>query len=256
MRLATYNVLATPYIRTEYYPLTPAEVLDPAWRVPAVAERLLTLGADIYCLQELDDELLEAATLALQEGGYAVRYLRKGAGKPDGCATFVRKLDVVQWHELRYADGVGRRDSGHVALLLEAYFGGKRVAIANTHLKWDPSDRALGERWGYRQVLELMETLCELDCDEWIVCGDLNVVPRDELVRALRSSGLEEAFDDVAPQHTFVAKGKPRKIDYVFHSAGLEPRAQPLVPLTGESVLPCWEEPSDHLPLVVDFYLR
>ncbi len=35
--LATWNILATAYVRREFYPRTPPEVLNPVWRVPEVA---------------------------------------------------------------------------------------------------------------------------------------------------------------------------------------------------------------------------
>lgn len=243
MRVASYNVLATAYIKPEYYPDADEAILNRSARHPALVQRVLGLSADVYCLQEVDAEVL--ASLQEWMPGYTCRYLPKGRGRPDGCATLIHGLEVVDWREVVYSDR-----SGHVALILETNFAGRRLALANTHVKWDPSGTPLGERHGYLQILDLLQTLCDMDCDEWIVCGDFNVTPRDELVRCLREAGLNEAFDGLDRPYTFVSKGKARKIDYIFHSAGLEasPEALPRV-----SALPSEHEPSDHLPLVASF---
>lgn len=52
--VATYNVLASAYIKPEWYAGVPAHLLDPAWRVPAVARSVAALDADLVCLQEVD----------------------------------------------------------------------------------------------------------------------------------------------------------------------------------------------------------
>lgn len=249
MRVASYNVLASAYIRPEYYPDVDEEVLDPTTRHSAVVQRVLGLSADVYCLQEVDAEIL--ASLKEWLPGYTCRYLPKRRGRPDGCATLIHGVQVLNWHELIYSDR-----SGHVALILEADLGGRRLALANTHIKWDPSATPLGERHGYLQTLDLLEKLCTLDCDEWILCGDFNVSPRDELVRCLREAGLNEAFDGLERAYTCVIKGRARKIDYLFHSAGLEASPEALPRVDDATTLPSLAEPSDHLPLVASFQLR
>lgn len=45
--VATYNVLATAYIRPEWYPFSPKALLDPFHRIPALVEHLVRLRADI-----------------------------------------------------------------------------------------------------------------------------------------------------------------------------------------------------------------
>jgi len=41
-RLATWNILATSYIRPKFYPNSPPGVLDPEWRIPAIVQSLRT----------------------------------------------------------------------------------------------------------------------------------------------------------------------------------------------------------------------
>ena len=76
--VATWNILATAYIRREFYPKTPRHVLDPAWRVPALVCRAAALAVDILCLQEVE----ALAFAALQEGlagaGYTGMHVLKG----------------------------------------------------------------------------------------------------------------------------------------------------------------------------------
>ena len=55
--VATYNILAGAYIQRGYYPRTPALVLNPAWRVPALTQHVSALQADLVCLQEVEVEV-------------------------------------------------------------------------------------------------------------------------------------------------------------------------------------------------------
>src|SRR5262249_45986520 len=53
-RAATYNVLATAYIKPEWYAGVPPELLKPSWRVPALVRQVESLDADLLCLQEVE----------------------------------------------------------------------------------------------------------------------------------------------------------------------------------------------------------
>jgi len=222
MRLATYNVLATAYIRASYYPDVEPRWLDPAWRGPAILERVRALEADVLCLQEVEAKVYEALREALP--GYVWTWLPKTGSRPDGCATAART--VLRTRELAYADG-----SGHVALLTEVAPG---VTVANTHLKW---------QHGLPQITELLREAPQ------VICGDLNVTGNDPVLQALRARGMREAFDG-APAPTAVANGQAKKIDHIFHASTLTARPEPPVPITDHTPLPSAEEPSDHLPLV------
>lgn len=224
MRLATYNVLATAYIRASYYPDVDPRWLDPAWRVPAVVERVRALEADVICLQEVEARVYEALREAMPS--YVWTYLPKTGGKPDGCATAA--LTLLRTRELAYADG-----SGHVALLTEVAPG---LTVANTHLKW---------QHGLPQITELLTLAPQ------VVCGDLNVTENDPVISALRAAGMREAFAS-APAPTAVANGKAKKIDHLFYGPGLTARPEAPVAITDHTPLPSAEEPSDHLPLVAE----
>ena len=137
-----------------------------------------------------------------------------------------------------------------MALTLVLSWAGGRLALANTHIKWDSRGTALCERWAYRQLTELVDHLRILACEAMIVCGDLNVTPDDPVLRILTEAGMLEAFPEREP--TAVTNGRARKIDYVFYSPNLVVRPRAVVALTEASVVPSFDEPSDHVPLTVD----
>src|SRR6266540_1538606 len=88
--LATWNILATAYIRPAWYPRTPRQVLDPAWRVPALVRHARELGTDILCLQEVERDVFAALQAGLAGLGYSATHAMKGGNRPDGCAVFFR----------------------------------------------------------------------------------------------------------------------------------------------------------------------
>jgi len=220
MRLVTYNVLAQAYLRPSYYPHSRPEDLEAGPRRKCLLERIAGLQADVLCLQEVELDLFEALRAAGRQG----RYLPKGRNKPDGCATFV--TGDARWSELEYADG-----SGHVALLLQL----GDLQVANTHLKF---------KQGLPQIQELVTHLR----GHSIVCGDFNVEEGDDVLRHLREHEFE---DGAGPAITSVTNAGSKKIDFIFHTAGLRLIPDPPRPLP--IYLPDLKggEPSDHLPVGV-----
>src|SRR5437016_5481903 len=87
--VATYNILASSYIKPEWYAGVSAYLLRPEARVPAVARHVAALDADILCLQEVEPDVFAALASHLDPLGYAGYYERKGAG-PAGRLRHVR----------------------------------------------------------------------------------------------------------------------------------------------------------------------
>jgi hypothetical protein len=58
----------------------------------------------------------------------------KGGDRPDGCATFFRTefFTLLNDRRVEYRD-----HSGHIAQHLFLEHESKRLAVVNTHLKWD-----------------------------------------------------------------------------------------------------------------------
>jgi len=256
--VATWNILATSYIRREFYPQTPPEFLDPAWRVPALARRAAELAADILCLQEVEADAFAAIRDALGPEGYEGLYARKAHRRPDGCATFFRTARFTLTGERRivYADGNGGRDSGHIAQLLLLEHDGRRLGILNTHLKWDQPGTNREDQWSYRQILLALSALNQAGpLDGRVLCGDFNVTPESGVIKALRAAGMDYAHRSCPGIATCNSNRQAKLIDYVFFSGAL--RATPICPppIGNDTVLPSPDEPSDHLPLLTELEL-
>src|SRR3954469_18515380 len=148
--LATWNILATAYIRRDYYPNTPPEVLDPRYRVPAVVKRAVELAVDILCLQEVEAESFAGLQAGLSPFGYSGRLAMKAGRKPDGCAIFFRTSTSRLLSEQRivYTDGDHAPNSGHIAQLAAFDVTGTNLDLLNTHLKWDPPSTPRDRQWG------------------------------------------------------------------------------------------------------------
>jgi mRNA deadenylase 3'-5' endonuclease subunit Ccr4 len=251
-KVATYNVLATAYVRPDRYAGVPPELLRPDRRAPALVRHVEALDADLVCLQEVEGEVFSALSGRLGPLGYEGSFERKGGGRPDGCATFFRDgvfapRDV---RRLDYRDG-----SRHVALLLWLEHRGHLLGVANTHVRWDQPGTPRTRQVGYGQVVELLEEVgrARPACRGWLVCGDFNATPDSEAVAAMEGGGFGHAHADLPRARSCVANGRARLIDYLFHSGEL--RARPLEPpvLDDATRLPSGEEPSDHVALVAEF---
>lgn len=240
--VASYNVLADGYVDRAFYPRTPAGCLDPEQRRPRVAAHVARLGADVIGLQEVERATHDAidATLIGYRSAYASKQRRR-----EGCATFFsrERVRVVDERRVTYVD-----DSGHVALLLALDVAGVRIAVANTHLKWDGRGiKAL------TQARHLLREMPAFDPGPWIVLGDFNVDPSSDVLAAFHEAGLHDAHDPRIA--TCNANGRAKKIDYILHDARLVARAHRTPVVADDTPLPSPDEPSDHVPLVASFVL-
>jgi endonuclease/exonuclease/phosphatase family metal-dependent hydrolase len=243
MRLATWNVLADAYVRPDWYRAVPPELLNPALRLAQVCARASAIEADLLCLQEVDARTAGALEVTLGAQGYRGRWLPKANGRPDGCAIFWRSLDVRDEAALVYPDG-----SGHVAQSA----GFDHVRVITTHLKWDAPDSPLETRWGMRQVDALLTSLLG-ETRPVIVCGDFNVRADDPVMARLAQAGLRDVFEGADRPHTCVANGRSAKIDHVVTSVQNARPSAAQVDVCGLTALPVADEPSDHVPLVIEF---
>jgi mRNA deadenylase 3'-5' endonuclease subunit Ccr4 len=259
-RVATYNVLAAAYASRHLYSRTAAHLLDAEYRRHLLPSYLLHLDADILCLQEVEAETFAILERELPMMGYVGAFARKEKGKPDGCATFAHK-DRATWirdSHLAYDDGTANgAASGHIAQIVTVRVDERLLAVANTHLKWDPPERARESQIGLRQISELIAARSRLaaDVEGWIVAGDFNVTPDSAVVTTLQSAGFEFSHVD-GPAPTCVANGAARVVDYIFADSALSATALPIRPINNDSVLPAAGEASDHVPVSADFRWR
>lgn len=259
--VASYNILADRYLNPAWYPTVEPRYLDPRQRHPALVERIAGLAADALCLQEVEPPVFDLLSKQLVPKGYEGHYAIKGGGKPDGCATFLKKdaLSLRSIRTLLYADGQGgQADSGHIALIALVEHQGHQLALANTHLRWDPPGTPDELQLGLRQVRQLLAARAQLAAGvtSWILGGDLNVTAESAVVRALVSAGWVDSYAAKPTMKTCVANGQARRIDYLFHSPDLQTRVADLPFIDHQSSLPSLGEPSDHLPLLAEIVMN
>jgi len=223
MIVVSWNILADDYVKPGFYPTVRDVHLDPAWRRGRVIERIRTINADVFCLQECTPDVFAA----IARPGY---YAKKGNLKPDGVATFVRG-PVSAVETLRFCD-----DTGHVALLVRAGATG----VANVHVKWGGPAAA--------QARELLDALRRFPCDGWIVCGDFNAESESDALAAFRERGFVDAYAN-APAPTCNSNRRTKRIDFILHSPALRSTPAPLPAIADDTPLPSETEPSDHLAI-------
>jgi mRNA deadenylase 3'-5' endonuclease subunit Ccr4 len=249
--LATYNILASAYVRLAYYPRTPESVLQPARRRAALLGRIADLEADLLCLQEVEKETFEVLRSALVPRGISA-WLSGRPGRPDGCALLARQpVQIESVRTLAYGDGKGARPSGHIAQFADITVAGRSLVVANTHLKWDPPGTPAENRWSLRQVEELLAQLG--DRAPAVICGDLNAQPDDAILERFRRHGFFESHPGRPP--TCNSNQQAKTIDYLLVRGAAA--VEPLAPVAVDDLtpLPSEVEPSDHVPLLARIFM-
>ncbi|AQW48399.1 endonuclease/exonuclease/phosphatase family protein [Streptomyces violaceusniger] len=249
----TYNVLVQSFTHPDRYPLCPPEALTPARRRALLLSRIDELDADLLCLQELEPMIYEDLRTRL-ETTHGAAYVQRSR-RPDGVAVFARRplFGGLEHHELHFE--AQRRSDDDLALIVQLILDDRPLHVACTHLAWQPESTPRAEHVGHRQMLEL---LAHRDAtapdDTWIFAGDFNAISQSIVVSAALERGMDESCRSQRPWDTCAINGRPRKLDYLLFSTGrLEPRPGVLPKLFRDTALPSLTDPSDHLPLRVDF---
>ncbi|MBC7880178.1 MAG: endonuclease/exonuclease/phosphatase family protein [Anaerolineae bacterium] len=250
--ISSYNILATAYIRSEFYPHVNPEHLKWENRRAPLLHKIAALEADILCLQEVEKPFYGLLETHLGKQGYVGVYAQKH-GKPDGCATLFKaeKLNLVDVKTLYYKDGQGERDSGHLALITTFETKTSSLHIINTHLKWDRTNNSKEAHWGWRQLQELLEKGITTD-SAWILCGDFNVLPDSFMIQELFARGFKDAYCD-QPQPTSNSNSQAKRIDYLFYTDHFTTIPQEIPEIYDVTPLPSEMEPSDHLAVLTIF---
>jgi mRNA deadenylase 3'-5' endonuclease subunit Ccr4 len=253
--ISSYNILATAYIRSDFYPYVNPEHLKWENRRAPLLHKIATLGADILCLQEVEKPFYQLLEASLRQQGYTSVYAQKH-GKPDGCATLFKaeKLTLVDVKTLYYKDGRGDRDSGHLALMTTLETKTSSLHVANTHLKWDRSNNGKEDHWGWRQLQELLEHGIPAD-EAWVVCGDFNVLPDSFLVQELSARGFQDAYS-LQPQPTSNSNSQAKRIDYLFYTDHFIAMPEEIPEIHDTTPLPSETQPSDHLAVLAVFHRK
>ena len=221
LRIASYNVLADSYIRRSFYPGTPPSRLDPSRRHPALAAHVAALGADVVCLQEVEPPVLEAIGASLP--GYEVHHEPK-RGKPDSVATLTR-LPAKGRGSVVYADG-----TGHVALFVVVEHEGRRLGIANTHVKWDPTGHVYNKIGTYQVALMAKQHNIPFYVAAPLSTFDLKSNPKDVIIEQRKASEVtgigdrKTAPDDINVINPAFDMTPPELITGIITEAGVATR--------------------------------
>lgn len=248
LSVASWNVLATSYVRPDLYGACDPAAIEPTARRSRVVELAAGLDADVVCLQEVEQDQFDALVKRFSDT-HECSFGRKGGDKPDGCAIFAKQSRrfARSGGLQRYADG-----SGHMFSWVFAELGGRPVGIATTHLKWDPPRTPAAARHGLLQAEELVMALPAIASDApWIVCGDFNAESQDEVLERFRLAGFRDPHEHAGP--TCSANGRCRRIDFLLYGPGLVGAALPGAALSDGALLPSLEMPSDHVPIRASF---
>jgi endonuclease/exonuclease/phosphatase family metal-dependent hydrolase len=248
-------VLADAYVRSEYFPRADPAHLQRGVRTSAIIEAIGELG-DVVCLQEAEPALVEA--IAAARGGWTVRYAQK-RGKPDGVAIVARPgVALTDVDTIVYADG-----TGHVALVATIRVGARDVRLATTHVRWARPDAPPAERFGLREIGELvaalrapappaLEAIERVDAARprlhAIACGDFNFEPHDDAHALLVAAG----FVDAHARPTANPNGRAKRIDYIACTRELAFRAIEDHAIDDATPLPSATMPSDHVPIAIE----
>ncbi|GAU15786.1 hypothetical protein TSUD_236020 [Trifolium subterraneum] len=111
----SYNILAQVYVKSAFFPHSPPLSLKWKHRSNSILEVLKNLGADFFCLQEVD-EFDNFYKGKMQELGYSFIYMkRSGERKRDGCGLFYKhdRAELVLEEKIEYNDLVKSIQDGN-----------------------------------------------------------------------------------------------------------------------------------------------
>lgn len=286
VRVVTYNVLASVYAKSAWFPWTERALMKAKMRLQRSREYIESLNADLLCLQELDNYDDDGATswkCWLESRGYDSRHVRRTNTKKDGsCVAWRRDAWSCEDHRAVSFNDIARemyptsndeseenvsarerylRDCVANLTILRRTADGAEALVASTHIFWDPNfaDVKLAQaKRLVREVQTFRDERRRVSSREVhvIIGGDFNSEPTSDVYRELNSAFASASSGD-EPPHTNVTPDFTACIDYVFLSSrdsGIEVvrvREQPSREELGAG-LPNENHPSDHLPVVVD----
>ena len=218
--------------------------MDGERNIRRIGEYLAKLDADIYCLQEVHDQLPQSGMVdqpsilskCLGLPCYFSSALQIGGGRY-GIATFSR-LPILSVCYVRLPN-IRERLRGTVwrekrtALVLELDLNGCSISITNTHWSLNAKDRA-------SSAPLLAESARG---HPRLIVGDFNSSIGSTEIKSLLSVSDTKDADWLANTPTFPSDHPNQRIDLVLHSNEFKVSV-----ISVESVLF-----SDHLPVVVDF---
>ncbi|XP_020236213.1 carbon catabolite repressor protein 4 homolog 4 isoform X1 [Cajanus cajan] len=114
--LVSYNILAQAYVKSALFPHSPSSSLKWKLRSNTILAVLKNLGADIFCLQEVDEfeSFYKGNMLDL---GYSSIYMKRSGQKRDGCGLFYKhdRAELVLEEKIEYNDLVKSVPDGNTS---------------------------------------------------------------------------------------------------------------------------------------------
>jgi exodeoxyribonuclease-3 len=256
-------------------------------RLPLVERFVAQYRPDILCLQEtkVRDELFPREAFAAM--GFTNLEIRGQAGY-HGVATASKLPMSVLPHE----SFCGTEDARHLGVAVETVPGGARIAVHNLYVPAGGDVPDPGENPKFRQKLDYLRGLtgwCEQGNHSRglpsIMLGDLNIAPLEtdvwshkQLLKVVSHtpievehlSGVKEGGGWVDVVRSFVppekklyswwsyrspnwaAADRGRRLDHIWATPALAPQAKSAIVLKEARG---WAQPSDHVPVIVDFEL-
>jgi endonuclease/exonuclease/phosphatase family metal-dependent hydrolase len=245
----TWNLLAPIHVRPERYPGVPADLLDGPTRLRRILARLRALDPDVIALQEVEPEGCGFLQDGLRDREYDWRLTLKQQYRLEGVALFVRRslFGLVRFEEIFYKDaGPDISPTGNVAILAQGTYEGRPILLGTTHIKWELPEVTPDRHRGVMQTTQLAARL--RGAGPAVISGDFNATANSPVLAPLWAAGFRDPFAAL-DQPTGVFNNHASRIDFLVHSPELTATANRLPALTGESLLPSPEEPSDHLML-------
>ncbi len=253
LKILTYNVLADVYLLPERYPDSPHDCIEFSWRTQALISKIVSLDADLICLQEVEPALFEALRGSLEPLGYRGWLELSGGNGTEGCAIFYRArlMTLKLPSRFDFPEKPGTSPCRRLAQIALFDAGGQSVAVVNTHLQWDTPTTARSACRSVHQVVSLLEELGTMaPALPTIICGDFNTEADSQTVRELLERGYQFSHAGDAMGPTCRANGKCRMIDFIFHTSGISAFPSLIEPIDSSIPMPGLEHPSDHVPVV------
>lgn len=215
--LLSYNVLADLYATSDMYSYCPPWALSWAYRKQNLLREILSYGADILCLQEVQsDHYEEFFAPELEKHGYDVVYKKKttevytGTSYAiDGCATFFRRdrFSLLKKYEVEFnkptqyfsdvvIPSAARRahmsrflkDNVALIIVLEArdkgvnfdsaQAAGKRQLLCVANTHIHANpENKDAKLWQVNQLMKRLEKIGSIASIPMLVAGDFNSVP-------------------------------------------------------------------------------
>jgi len=278
MIVMTYNLLAESLYNPDDYPYSNLQN-EAISRTELLLKRISKVMPDILCVQELNWDVLGDKILSLGYIEYNVEVKSKqtpgnyfAKGSKFGNAIFIKKDSEgkrkIISHEYVIYD-ICNENKGklgwHSFIVINALIDDNNYTIINTHLKArDTEEFRLVRKSQANQLFNYANKIENESKPKVIICGDFNDFPNfinDNVVNNVINNVINKVINKDNKMKCAVNMDlftlmlhKPNYlilrlfVDYIFVSQGMETED---ISEDVNYVIPCKDEPSDHLPRIV-----